>query len=78
MKERSAEKQRGEHEWHSREYVDDWIARDVTRDSERRPVLRTMLGIAPFPPEAEIDVLDIGAGYGLVSEEVLRIFHAHT
>jgi SAM-dependent methyltransferase len=64
----------GEHDWHSREYVDDWIARDVTRDNVRRPLLQQMLALTPFAPEAEINVLDVGAGYGLVSEQVLRIF----
>jgi SAM-dependent methyltransferase len=64
----------GEHDWHSREYVDDWIGRDVTRDNVRRPLLQQMLTLAPFVPEAEINVLDLGAGYGLVSEQVLRMF----
>ncbi|MBV8774598.1 MAG: class I SAM-dependent methyltransferase [Deltaproteobacteria bacterium] len=64
----------GEHDWHSREYVDDWIERDVTRDNVRRPLLQQMLRLAPFAPDAEINVLDVGAGYGLVSEQVLRVF----
>ena len=64
----------GEHQWHSREYVDNWIERDVTRDNVRRPILQQMLTLAPLAPEAEINVLDVGAGYGLVSEQVLRIF----
>jgi SAM-dependent methyltransferase len=64
----------GEHDWHSREYVDNWIERDVTRDNVRRPLLQQMLTLAPLAPEAEINVLDVGAGYGLVSEQVLRIF----
>jgi SAM-dependent methyltransferase len=64
----------GEHDWHSREYVDNWIERDVTRDNVRRPLLQQMLTLAPFAPEAEINVLDVGAGYGLVSEQVLRMF----
>ncbi len=64
----------GEHEWHSRDYVDNWIERDVTRDNVRRPLLQQMLTLAPFAPEAEINVLDVGAGYGLVSEQVLRMF----
>jgi SAM-dependent methyltransferase len=68
----------GEHDWHSREYVDNWIGSDITRDNVRRPLLQQMLTIAPFAPEAEINVLDVGAGYGLVSEQVLRMFpHAH-
>jgi trans-aconitate methyltransferase len=63
-----------EHDWHSRAYVDHWIGADVTRDAERRPVLRKMLSFAPFAKSAAIRVLDVGAGYGVVTEEVLRAF----
>src|SRR5437764_6654445 len=62
------------HDWHSTEYVSEWIAHDVARDPERRPRLRRMLGEAPFPRDAEIEVLDVGAGYGAVTEEVLQAF----
>src|ERR1700730_5302538 len=59
-------------DWHSADYVAEWIARDVTRDPERRSLLRQMLSFAPFPCEAVPDVLDVGAGYGVVSEEVVQ------
>src|SRR5271157_6208819 len=62
------------HDWHSRSYVDEWIARDITRDEERRQRLRQMLAAAPFARDGEIAVLDVGGGYGVVSEEVLRAF----
>jgi SAM-dependent methyltransferase len=62
------------HDWHSPGYVEEWIARDVTRDDERRRRLREMLRAAPFAAEAEIMVLDVGGGYGVVTEEVLRAF----
>lgn len=74
MNDRPSEKRIDEHDWHSREYVDDWIARDVTRDSVRRSTLQQMIALAPFPRDASITVLDIGAGYGVVSEEVLKRF----
>ncbi len=63
-----------EHDWHSPSYVDEWIARDVQRDEERRERLRQMLAVAPYSGVAEISVLDVGGGYGVVSEEVLRAF----
>jgi len=63
-----------EHDWHSRAYVDRWIGEDVTRDAERRPALRKMLSLAPFAKSATIRVLDVGAGYGVVTEEVLYTF----
>ena len=46
----------------------------MTRDAERRPRLREMLGAAPLSGEAAIAVLDVGGGYGVVSEEVLDRF----
>jgi len=74
MTERFAGKDIGEHDWHSGEYVNHWIESDITRDAERRPVLQRMLALAPFGSDAEIKVLDVGAGYGLLSEEVLNAF----
>jgi SAM-dependent methyltransferase len=62
------------HDWHSRSYVDEWIARDFTRDADRRVRLRQMLAAAPVAWDAEIEVLDVGGGYGVVTEEALRAF----
>jgi SAM-dependent methyltransferase len=62
------------HDWHSTGYVGEWIARDFTRDEERRRRLREMLAAAPFAAQAEIAVIDVGGGYGVVTEEVLRAF----
>jgi SAM-dependent methyltransferase len=62
------------HDWHSQTYVDDWIKRDATREDERRPRIRQMIAMAGLPSDAAITVLDIGAGYGFISEEVLRAF----
>jgi ubiquinone/menaquinone biosynthesis C-methylase UbiE len=62
------------HDWHSEQYVSDWIAHDVARDPERRPRLQAMLEMAPYPRDGAIEVLDVGAGYGAVTEEVLKRF----
>ncbi len=62
------------HDWHSQEYVSEWISEDEARDPVRRPRLREMLQAAPFPRDAPLAVLDVGAGYGAVTEELLRIF----
>lgn len=62
----------GEHDWHSRDYVDWWLACDRERESERRERLARMLGHAPFAAEAEIAAVDIGGGYGIVTEMVLE------
>ena len=62
------------HDWQSSQYVAHWIDHDVTRDADRRPLLRRMLKAAELPADAAPVVLDVGAGYGVVSEEVLRAF----
>src|SRR5215472_395211 len=62
------------HNWQSADYVSGWIEHDVARDPERRPMLRQMLASAPFPRDAELAVLDVGAGYGVVTDEVLAAF----
>ena len=64
------------HDWHSHSYVAEWIAKDVKRDEERRPLLRRMIAMAPFAADRAIDVLDVGAGYGAVTEEVLRRYRS--
>jgi len=70
----SARSSHDHHDWHSTAYVEQWIGDDVTRDAERRPILKKMLGFAPFEKNAKLRALDVGAGYGVVTEEVLRAF----
>lgn len=66
------------HDWHSESYVDFWIKRNESREDERRPHIRRMIEMAKLPRDAAIAALDIGAGYGFVSQEVLRVFpNAH-
>src|SRR5262245_28535004 len=62
------------HDWHSNEYVADWIAHDQARDPVRRRRLREMIASAPFPRDVRLAVLAVGAGYGAVTEELLQIF----
>jgi len=64
------------HDWHSNEYVSEWIAHDEAREPVRFGRLHEMLSAAPFPRESPIAVLDVGAGYGAVTEELLKIFPA--
>lgn len=64
------------HDWHSKEYVGDWIVHDQTRDPVRRPRLRGMIEAASFARDARIAVLDVGAGFGAVTEELLQVFPA--
>jgi tRNA (cmo5U34)-methyltransferase len=60
----------GHHDWHSRSYVDDWIARDVTRDAVRAPQLAAVARRVPAG-DAPVRVLDVGGGYGMLTAAVL-------
>src|SRR5215468_10443605 len=70
----TSERSTSEHDWHSRDYVDWWITRDQSRDAERRQQLRAMLGHARTAADAELAVIDIGGGYGVLTEEVVAAF----
>ena len=64
----------GRHDWHSQQYVEDWIASAAARDEERRIVLRRVVSLIPREADAAIRVLDVGAGYGALSAQVLERF----
>ena len=51
-----------------------WIDRDAHRAAERQPILEALVAAVPFPRDATIDVLDVGAGGGVVTEAVLAAF----
>jgi ubiquinone/menaquinone biosynthesis C-methylase UbiE len=62
----------GEHDWHSDDYVEAWIARDAARDAERREQLAALLAHTKHAGDAALAVLDVGGGFGVVTQEVLR------
>lgn len=59
------------HDWHSPSYVEEWIGEDMTRDDERRPLLRRIARLIPRAEGKPVRVLDVGGGYGAVTAEVL-------
>ncbi|HEX6513251.1 MAG TPA: class I SAM-dependent methyltransferase, partial [Chloroflexota bacterium] len=63
-----------EHDWNSKDYVDHWIDSARTRDEQRVLQLRKMLSFIPKSPDAPIRVLDVGGGYGLLSQQALELF----
>jgi ubiquinone/menaquinone biosynthesis C-methylase UbiE len=65
---------RDDHDWHSLFYVDEWIAKDVGREDERRRLLDKMMSFAGFAADTPLRVLDIAAGYGAVTDAVMRAF----
>jgi len=68
----------GVHDWHSSSYVATWIDKDVTRDSERQPVLRRAVELLPIGHDQVVRILDVGGGYGMLSREVLEVLPRST
>ena len=70
----SAGRVRHGHDWHSKDYVDEWVTKDRGRGDRRLPLLQRMMSGVPLAKDAALRVLDIGGGYGAVSEQVLSAF----
>jgi tRNA (cmo5U34)-methyltransferase len=64
------------HDWRSAEYAERWVADATARDPEREAQLALLAALIPRPRDAAIRVLDMGAGYGVVSAAVLAVFPA--
>ena len=62
------------HDWHSQDYVSDWIARDAERSSDRQPIIERLIAAIPFARDSAIAVLDVGGGSGVLTEAVLKAF----
>jgi tRNA (cmo5U34)-methyltransferase len=63
--------QRDHHDWTSDTYVEEWVNRQQAEDSTRAERFQFMCDLLPFPNEAKVTILDVGAGYGPVSKFLL-------
>jgi trans-aconitate methyltransferase len=70
----AGQRARHEHDWHSKDYVDEWVEKDRSRGKRRSPLLQRLIAGVPLDKNAPLRVLDVGGGYGAVSEQVLRAF----
>jgi len=68
---------RDHHDWTSEAYVEEWIRRQQGEDPTRAQRFQLMCDLFPFPNDARVTILDVGAGYGPVSRFILdRYPHA--
>jgi SAM-dependent methyltransferase len=65
---------RPHHDWHSREYVREWVEDNEARLAERRRSFDLIADFIPHPSEAPIGILDVGAGWGPVTRHLLARF----
>ena len=64
----------GHHDWDSRGYVSQWAERQDGREVDRAEVFRLMAKLLPYDREAPIKILDVGAGYGALTQFLLDCF----
>jgi len=62
------------HDWASETYVDEWVVRQRAEDSRRAERFQLMCDLLPFPTDATVTILDVGAGYGPVSDFILECY----
>lgn len=62
------------HDWQSDTYAAAWVADAEARDPERIDQLELLVRLIPQPHDAPIRVLDLGAGYGILTRLVLAAF----
>jgi ubiquinone/menaquinone biosynthesis C-methylase UbiE len=64
----------GHHDWESSDYVSDWAKRQEDREAGRQEAFRALAETIPFAKNAAIKILDLGAGYGGLTQFLLRHF----
>jgi tRNA (cmo5U34)-methyltransferase len=62
---------RDHHDWTSEVYVEEWVRRQQAEDPTRSGRFHMMCDLFPFARDAEVSILDVGAGYGAVSKFIL-------
>jgi tRNA (cmo5U34)-methyltransferase len=62
------------HDWASEAYVDEWVSRQQAEDPRRAERFQLLCDLFPFPNDATVIILDVGAGYGAVSQYILERF----
>ena len=62
------------HDWHSKEYVARWAERQDARAPHRNQAFEVVAKTIPYGKTASIKILDIGAGYGGLTQFLLEYF----
>jgi tRNA (cmo5U34)-methyltransferase len=60
--------------WRTVEHAREWIARLDREPRDRSEELRTLVSLLPFERSAAIQVLELGAGHGVLTTQVLDAF----
>jgi ubiquinone/menaquinone biosynthesis C-methylase UbiE len=64
----------GHHDWESSDYVSGWAKRQEDREAGRLDAFCVLAKTIPYDKKAAIKILDLGAGYGGLTQLLLRHF----
>jgi SAM-dependent methyltransferase len=62
------------HDWHSAEYVRSWAQGQDLNEKDRQQAFRSLADEIPYKKAAPIKILDLGAGYGALTQFLLERF----
>ncbi len=62
------------HDWSSQSYVSRWAERQDGREADREDIFRLITKILPYDQAAKIKILDVGAGYGALTQFLLDLY----
>jgi tRNA (cmo5U34)-methyltransferase len=64
----------GGHDWHSPAYVRAWVERKEAQAAARNAQFDLLASYIPSPREADLKILDVGAGWGPLAGRLLDLF----
>jgi SAM-dependent methyltransferase len=70
----SHEHRHDHHDWDSPEYVSDWAAGQDQKEKTRQEPFRVLAETIPYDKKLPIKILDVGAGYGALTQFLLGHF----
>ena len=62
------------HDWHSTKYVSDWAKGQDQKEKHRQEPFRVLAELIPYDKKLPIRILDVGAGYGALTQFLLSYF----
>jgi tRNA (cmo5U34)-methyltransferase len=62
------------HDWDSPKYVSDWAAGQDQKEKDRQEPFRVLAETIPYDKSLPIKILDVGAGYGALTQFLLSHF----
>ena len=62
------------HDWASADYVSNWAKEQDQKEAERQEAFRLMAETIPYDKKLPIKILDVGAGYGALTQFLLNHF----